>query len=288
MVSRSVFAAVPTPFTAAGDLDLPAARRVFSLAAAHVDGLFIAGTTGEFASLEDAERLAVIELGLEIAGPDRVIAHIGAPDARRAARLAAEAAARGATRLAAVTPFYNTPRPDELTAYYLRVRGAVPAAGLYAYIFPERTRVAVPVPGFSALASDAGLEGAKLSGSAAVDVGACAAACPGVAIYSGEDADPAAVLRAGGAGIISARAAAFPEVYGALFAALSAGDTAAASRHQKDIDAIAAVGSSIGRVQEVLRQRGLGPIAARMPVDDPDEPTAAAIADLVRTLVTAR
>jgi 4-hydroxy-tetrahydrodipicolinate synthase len=284
VTSCAVFAAVPTPFTAAGDLDLPAARRLFTLAAEHLDGLFIAGTTGEFASLEDAERLALIELGLGVAGPDRVIAHIGAPDARRATRLAAAAAALGATRVAAVTPYYNDPRPDELTDYYLRVRDAAPAAGVYAYIYPERAGLTVPPSGFSALASDVGLEGAKLSGSAALDVGACAAACPGLRIYSGEDADMAGVLQAGGAGLISARSAAFPEVYGALSKALASGDASGAARYQKDVDAIAAVGSSIGRVKEVLRQRGLGPLAARMPVDEPDEATSAAIGDLVRTL----
>ena len=52
--------------------------------------------------LRNGERLALIETGLEAAGPDRVIAHIGAPDARRAARLAASAVALGATRIAAI------------------------------------------------------------------------------------------------------------------------------------------------------------------------------------------
>lgn len=280
-----IFAAVPTPFTAAGDLDLPAARRVFTLAAEHLDGLFVAGTTGEFAALDDAERLALIELGLEVAGPDRVIAHIGAPDARRAARLAAGAAARGATQIAAVTPYYNSPRPDEITDHYLRVRDTVPEVGLYAYIYPERTGVTLPPPAFTELASDAGLAGAKLSGSAAPDLGACAAACPDAAIYSGEDVDPASAARAGGAGIISARSAAFPEIYGALAKALAAGDDPAAARHQKDIDALVPFTGSIGRVKEVLRQRGFGPLAARMPADEPDQATAEAITGLVRTLL---
>jgi dihydrodipicolinate synthase/N-acetylneuraminate lyase len=281
----TVFAAVPTPFTAAGDLDLAAARRLFGLVAGHLDGLFVAGTTGEFASLDDDERLALIELALEVAGPDRVIAHIGAPDARRAARLAAAAAERGAARLAAITPYYSAPRPSELADYYARVRDTVPDIPVYAYIFPERTTVTVPVPTFCDLAFATGLAGAKLSGSAAPDVGACAAACPGLRIYSGEDADLGAVLRAGGAGIISARASVFPEVYEALAAALAAGDSAAATRHQKEVDAIVALGASIGRCKEVLRRRGLGAMGARMPVDEPDEATAARIAELVNTLV---
>ncbi len=66
----------------------------------------MAGTTGEFPALEDSERLSLIELALAEAGPDRVIAHVGAADARHCARLASAASARGATRLAAITPYY--------------------------------------------------------------------------------------------------------------------------------------------------------------------------------------
>jgi 4-hydroxy-tetrahydrodipicolinate synthase len=279
-----VFAAVPTPFDSGGELDLATARRIFTLAASRLDGLFVAGTTGEFPALDDAERLALIELALEIAGTERVIAHIGAPDARRAARLAAAAASLGASRVAAVTPYYSAPTPDELRSYYLGVRDAVPAAGLYAYIYPERSGVTVPVDVFSSLASAAGFAGAKLSGSAAAGVGTFAAACPGLAIYSGEDSDLGGVLRAGGAGIISARSAVFPEVYGALAAALAAGDAAAVARHEADVESIVSLGASLGRFKEVLRRRGLGPGTARMPGNDPDAATSARIGEVVKAL----
>jgi len=283
-----VLAAVPTPFAADGELDFRAARRAFGYIAGHVDGLFIAGTTGEFAALDDNERLALIEIGVEVAGVDRVIAHIGAPDARRAAHLAADAALLGVTRIAAITPYYGAPTPAELTDYYLRIRDAAPSAGLHAYIFPERSGVTVPLPLFASLADAASLEGAKLSGAAARDVAAFAAACPGVKIYSGADHDLAGVLRAGGAGIISGRSSAFPEIYGALAAAIAAGDTAAAGRHQDDVDSVVALGQSIGLLKEVLRQRGFGPVTARMPSGEPDEETVARIAELVNRLQGSR
>ena len=81
-----VFSAVPTLFGASGELDPDANRALYKLVAGLVDGLFVAGTTGEFPALEDAERLALFEMALAEAGPDRVIAHIGAPDARHASR----------------------------------------------------------------------------------------------------------------------------------------------------------------------------------------------------------
>ena len=98
-----VFSAVPTLFDASGELDPQANRALYEHIAGLVDGLFVAGTTGEFPSLEDAERLSLFELALAVAGPDRVIAHIGAPDARHSARLARAAVERGATRIAAIT-----------------------------------------------------------------------------------------------------------------------------------------------------------------------------------------
>jgi 4-hydroxy-tetrahydrodipicolinate synthase len=282
-----VLAAVPTPFTADGALDTAAARRLFGFVAGVVDGLFVAGTTGEFPALDDHERLALVEIALEAAGPDRVIAHIGAPDAHRAARLASSAARLGATRIAAITPYYLVPLPAEVTAYFDRIRQAAPAAGLYSYIFPERTGLTVPPDQFAALARAVGLAGAKFSGAAARNVAACAAACPGVKIFSGDDTDLALTLRSGGAGVISARASAFPEVFAALSAALAAGDADAAATHQADVTAIASTGASIGRVKEALRLRGFASMAARMPVAAPDEMTAARIAELVKSLAPA-
>lgn len=281
-----VLAAVPTPFTADGSLDHAGARRLFEFVAGRVDGLFVAGTTGEFPALDDGERLALVETALEVAGPDRVIAHIGAPDAYRASRLAREAARLGATRIAAITPYYLAPSPAEVMSYYVRIREAAPAAGLYAYIFPERTGLTVAPQQFCELADHADLAGAKFSGSAARNVPACAAARPGLRIFSGDDSDLAATLRAGGAGVISARSAAYPEVFAGLSAALAAGPDGAgeAAARQADVLAIAALGASIGLVKAALRVRGFSPMSARMPVAEPDETAAARVAEVVKSI----
>ncbi|HMD91317.1 MAG TPA: dihydrodipicolinate synthase family protein [Trebonia sp.] len=321
-----VLAAVPTPFAADGSLDTACARRYFAFIADRADGMLVAGTTGEFPALDDDERLALVEIALEVAGPDRVIAHIGAPDAYRAARLARQAVLLGARRIAAITPYYLAPSFAEVTDYYLRIREAAPAAGLYAYIFPERTVVTVTPSQFCELADTVGLAGAKFSGSAARSVALCASERPGLRIFSGDDSDLAATLRSGGAGIISARSAAYPEVFmglaaalagsavttsggpasggpvsagggaasagrgaasagGPALAAVSAGEAAdAAAARQADVQAIAALGASIGLVKEALRARGFGPMAARMPVNRPDAAAAARVRDLVKAL----
>ena len=270
-----VFSAVPTLFGPDGELDTGANRALYKLVAGLVDGLFVAGTTGEFPALEDAERLRLFELALAEAAPDRVIAHIGAPDARRASRLAQAAAALGAGRIAAITPYYLPARPDELAGHYLRIRDAAPGPELYAYIFPERTGLRVPPPLFAEVAEAAGLAGAKVSGSAAADLAGYVAAAPGLRIFSGDDSNPAAAMRAGGAGVISGRSSAYPEVYAAL-----TDDPA----QQERLDRIVALGASIGRIKHALQVRGLATADARMTVDPPDPQTAAAISAEVAAL----
>ena len=264
-----VLSAVPTLFDADGELDAGANRALYKLVAGLLDGALVAGTTGEFPALEDAERLSLFELALAELGPDRVIAHIGAPDARHAARLARAAVALGATRIAAITPYYLPARPDEVAGHYRRIRDAAPGPELYAYIFPERTGLTVPPPLLAEVAETAGLAGAKISGSASAELAGYVAAAPGLRIFSGNDASPWATMRAGGAGVISGRSSAYPEVYGAL-------------RHDEGqqwrLDRIVALGASIGRLKHALHVRGLaGSAAGRMTVDPPDPALAAAI-----------
>ena len=282
-----VLSAVPTLFSSDGEVDLDANRTLYKQVDGLLDGLFVAGTTGEFPALEDSERLSLIEVALAEAGPGRVIGHIGAPDARHSARLAKAAVALGATRIAAITPYYLPARPDELAAHYGRIRDTAPDAELYAYIFPERTGLRVPPPVFAAVAKAAGLAGAKLSGSAAPQLADYVAAAPGLRMFSGNDANPAAAMRAGGAGVISGRSGAYPEVYAALGAALGAGDEEAAARHQLVLDRIVALGASIGRLKYALQLRGWGETTARMTVDPPDASLSAAIAAEVAGLLPA-
>ncbi len=281
-----VFSAVPTLFSADGEVDTEANRALYKFVGGLLDGVLVAGTTGEFPALSDDERLALIELALGELGPARVIAHVGAPDARRTARLARATADLGATQIAAITPYYLPVRPDEVIDHFGQVRSAVPEVELYAYLYPERTGVRVSAEVFAALASAAGLAGAKLSGSAAGELAgyaaaAAAAGVPGLRLLSGDDANPAATMRAGGAGLISGRSSAYPEVYAGLAAALGAGDEVAAARYQAVLDRIVALGASIGGLKYALQLRGLaglGGATARMPVDPPDAGLAAAIA----------
>ena len=207
----------------------------------------MAGTTGEFPALEDAERLSLFELALAEAGPDRVIAHIGAPDARHASRLAQAAAALGADahrRDHALLPARPPRRAGRPLPAHPRRRTRSRALRLY---FSRTDRAARPPPLFAQVAEAAGLAGAKVSGSAAADLAGYVAAAPGLRIFSGNDANPAATMRAGGAGVISGRSSAYPEVYAAL-----RDEPRHRPEEQERLDRIVALGASIGRIKHAL------------------------------------
>ena len=195
-----VITAVPTPFTEAGGLDIAAARRLFGFIAETTGQMFVAGTTGEFPALDDSEHLTLIEVALDMAGPQRVVAHVGAADAYRARRLTEAAVVLGATRLAAITPYFLVPGPGEIADYFEQVSGAAPGCEVYAYVYPEPTGVTVRPGQLAEIATAAGLAGAKLSSTndGAAFAAFVAAAPPGFRLYSGDDRDPRAVAAAGG------------------------------------------------------------------------------------------
>ena len=72
-----VLAALPTFFDAHGELDRAATTAHLAWLAGRVDGVFVAGTTGEFPALDHAERVELAEAALAAFGPDRVVVHIG-------------------------------------------------------------------------------------------------------------------------------------------------------------------------------------------------------------------
>jgi 4-hydroxy-tetrahydrodipicolinate synthase len=289
-----LIAAVPTPFTASGDLDLDGARRVFAHAASAGASLLVAGTTGEFPSLDDDERLDLFEVALNVAGPDRTIAHVGAADTRHATRLTAAALAAGATRLAVLSPYYLRARPDELTAHFSAVRQAAGGAPVYAYLFPERTGVDLPPADLSRVAARTGLAGIKLSGSSAALLKEYVVAAPtGFAVYTGDDSQVVEAARVAAAGVVSGVSSAFPAEFADLVAEVSqpgAEMTAAETPITETPEtpetpvtdmAVQLLGPSIGRLKYALSLRGLAGPYARMTVDPPDAAARAAIGELM-------
>jgi 4-hydroxy-tetrahydrodipicolinate synthase len=270
-----VLAAVPTFFDADGELDREATVAHHAALAGRVDGVFVAGTTGEFPALDRAERRTLTELALDAYGSERVVVHVGAAGTRESVALTREAVAIGARRIAALTPYYL---PVDTTAVARHMAAVVEAAGparVYGYLFTERTGVVVDPAEFGELAADVGLAGVKLSGAANGRLAEYVAALPaGARLWSGADTTLPAVVRAGGTGIVSGLSAAFPEPFTALADAVAAGDTEAERAAQVRADAVLdALAGTVEGIKAALRHLGHGNGAMRMPA--PEVPRAA-------------
>jgi len=131
--------ALPTPFRD-GALDLDALRGLIDRQAASATvGIVVAGTTGEAATLTDAEREELLDAALAAArGRLGVLAGVGTNATAATVELARRAEAQGADGLLVVAPYYNRPGPRGLLAHYSAVAEAV-AAPLVLYNVPGRT-----------------------------------------------------------------------------------------------------------------------------------------------------
>lgn len=103
------------------------------------DYLVVLGSTGEAATVSDAERADLITLALDCAGSTPVVVGVGHQDTERTCDLAQMAQDAGAAGILVVTPFYNKPQPAGIIAHFQQVAAAVPGMPIIAYNVPGRT-----------------------------------------------------------------------------------------------------------------------------------------------------
>ena len=141
MFDGSIVALV-TPFTGQGEVDTSALRRLVDY---HMEqgsnGLVIAGTTGESASLTPDELTAILDLVVEqLGGRIPVIAGTGNASTRRSVEQTRLAAAHGADAALLVTPYYVRPPQRGLEAHFVAIadESDIP---VILYNVPSRTSV---------------------------------------------------------------------------------------------------------------------------------------------------
>lgn len=290
MTEPIVISATPTLFAEDLSVDTAAIRAHLTwLRECGVDAIFAAGTTGEFTTLSDEERLEVLDVSLEVFGPDRTYFHVGAPSARQAIALARSARRRGAELLAAVTPYYH-PAPEEVVLdYYQQIVTAADGAQVFAYLFEARTTTHSE-PSVLHKLSARGVAGVKISGEPDERVSEFLRERPaGFTVYSGNDVSFEWFSTAGGDGIVSGVSSVYPEPFVRLREALRSADEDALRSAQRDVEqAVSAVrGGSLSHLKAGVTARGFtgGPVrsaVARAPEND-----CRRIAELVDAVVPA-
>ena len=178
MMLRGLISASYTPMTAKGAIGLRAIDRLAERLVDHaVHGVFVNGTTGEFASLTMPERLSTARRWMKVSGPSlKVIVHVGHTCLKAARELASDAQKNGADAIAAVAPYYFKPHDtDQLIDFLSSVASAAPKLPFYYYHYPEMTGVAFPMVKFLADAKKriGSLTGIKYSCEDMTDFGRC-------------------------------------------------------------------------------------------------------------------
>jgi 4-hydroxy-tetrahydrodipicolinate synthase len=139
-----ILTAMVTPFDSNGGLDEDAAVRLMHhLLENGSDGLVLAGSTGEAATLSDDEKLRLWELGVAESGEAPVIAGTGTYDTRHSVHLTERATEIGVDAVLVVTPYYVRPNRRGIKAHYETVAKATDRP-VIAYNIPSRTATDMP------------------------------------------------------------------------------------------------------------------------------------------------
>ena len=138
---RGCATALVTPFTNGGAVDDAALHRLIEYQiAGGVKLLVPCGTTGESATMTEAEDQHVIKLTIEAAkGRARVIAGTGSNATAAAIEYSQQARALGADAVLVVAPFYNKPTQEGLYTHFRAIAEAVNDLPVVIYNVPGRT-----------------------------------------------------------------------------------------------------------------------------------------------------
>lgn len=198
-----VMTAMVTPFDADGALNLDKARALAKyLIANGNNGVVVAGTTGESATLTHDEQVQLVTAVREVLPNHDVIAGAGSNDTRAAVELTKRATGAGADAILSVTPYYNRPSQAGIEAHF---RACAEATHLPVIIYdiPGRTGRKIDTEVLLRLMEIENIIGVKdAAGDVSETASFLAQAPAGTEVYSGEDKLTLPLLSVGAVGVI--------------------------------------------------------------------------------------
>jgi 4-hydroxy-tetrahydrodipicolinate synthase len=211
MFSGSIVALV-TPFTDDGVVDYTALRGLLEFhLGAGTDGLVIAGTTGESATLGAVEFGELVGAVVrQVGGAVPVLAGTGSASTARAVERTVLAGELGADGALVVTPYYNRPTQAGLEAHFKAVASAS-GIPLVLYNVPSRTAVDLLPATVEKLAAHPRIVGIKEAVTDPHRVEELRARCSReFVLLSGDDPSCLQAMRSGAEGVVSVAANVVP------------------------------------------------------------------------------
>ena len=279
LVFRGAGVAVITPFTETG-INYPELGRIIEdQIAGGTDAIIITGTTGESATMTDAEHREAIRYTVEqVKGRIPVVAGTGSNETSYAIELSKYAEHVGADALLLVTPYYNKCTQNGLIAHYRAIADSVNIPSIL-YNVPSRTGVNIKTETYVQLAKHPRIVAVKeASGDLSAILRLRAAVGDELAVYSGNDDQILPILSLGGLGVISVLSNVAPRATHDICQHYFDGNTAEAARLQiaySDlIDALFCEVNPIP-VKTAMRRLGYDAGPMRMPLSEMDPANAA-------------
>lgn len=225
-------AALVTPFTDQGGVDFHALDGLLDFHLENgTDGLVIAGTTGESATLEREEFAAILTRVVKrVANRMPVLAGTGSASTESAIRQTQLAGELGADAALVVTPYYNRPTQAGLAAHFRAIadESGIP---LLLYNVPSRTAVDMLPATVQGLADHPLILGIKEAVANPARVAELVERCGAeFLVFSGDDHSCLQAMKQGAAGVISVAANVVPGLIHQLCQAALRQDWAEAER----------------------------------------------------------
>ena len=221
---RGTATAMITPFTDTG-VNYDALERMIEFQIENgTDALLILGTTGEPATMTEAEKEEVMRFSVQkIAGRAKVIFGSGSNSTAHAVEASIKAEALGADGLLAVTPYYNKCTQNGLVEYYRAIAGAV-RIPVICYNVPARTGVNILPATMERIAEIPNIAGIKEACGNMEQICETARRIRGKCdLYSGDDNLNLPILAIGGAGLISVSSNILPKETKQMYLLVEAG-----------------------------------------------------------------
>lgn len=227
--------ALVTPFDEQNRVDYAALERLVEFhVAAGTDGLVIAGTTGESATLDKEEHAELIHRAVEIVARRLpVIAGTGSNSTRQTIELSLRAAKAAIDAYLMVVPYYNKPVQEGLYRHFTAAAEAV-SRPIMLYNVPGRTVADMLPETVARLATNPRIFGIKEATGDMERLRRIRALVPGdFRLYSGDDFTAREFMELGGHGVVTVTGNVAPKLVAEMCRAQLGGDTARA----KELDA---------------------------------------------------
>ena len=232
-IFRGIATALITPLTADGIDYAQFSKLIDWQIDQGINALVLCGTTGESATLSDAEHRRAIAFACEkVNGRVPVIAGTGSNETAYAVELTKSACADGADAVLVVTPYYNKTTQNGLVAMYNTIADAS-TKPVILYNVPSRTGIGIQPETYVKLAQHPNIAAIKEANSdISKIVETFALVGDQLDIYSGNDDQIVPILSMGGQGCISVLSNVVPKETVAITDQFFAGNVAEAARLQ--------------------------------------------------------